>query len=38
VIRHALLAVLFCMAFSAFVVAILADSLAPKAACAKDDK
>ena len=36
--RHALIAVLFCMAFSTFVVAVLADSLALKAARAKDDK
>ena len=32
VTRHALIAVLFCMASSAFVVAVLADSLALKAA------
>jgi hypothetical protein len=38
VTRHALIAVLFCMAFSAFVVTVLADSLALKAARAKDDK
>jgi hypothetical protein len=36
--RHALIAVLFCMAFSAFVVAVLADSLTSKAVRAKDDK
>jgi len=29
---------MFCMAFSAFVVAVLTDSLALKAARAKDDK
>ena len=36
--RHALIAVLFCMLFSSFVLAILADGLANKGARPKGDK
>jgi hypothetical protein len=36
--RHAIIAVLFCIAISAFVVAVLADGLAKKDPRAKNDK
>jgi hypothetical protein len=36
--RHAFIAVLFCMMFGAFVVAVLADSLAIKGSRRREDK